>query len=76
MTAKSSQSNSVLGFSDVSTVKLDFDGVPFRVVKFWAGRICYWFRLRGCIILRSSKNHYHVVFAGKVTWVENIRIMC
>jgi hypothetical protein len=34
-----------------------------------------WFRLRGFIILKSSKNHYHVVFGRSVTWKKNTHIM-
>jgi hypothetical protein len=65
-----------LGFSDKETVKLDFDDTPFKVVKNWAERACNWFNMGGFIILRSSKNHYHVVFDRNVTWIENIHIMC
>ena len=76
MTGKSNLGKPTLGCSDVSTVKLDFDDVPFRVAKFWAGRACHWFRLGGYVILRSSMNHYHVVFDRDVDWIENMRIMC
>jgi hypothetical protein len=65
-----------LGISDKETVKLDFDDIPFKTVKNWAERACNWFNLGGFIILRSSKNHYHVVFDRGVTWIENVHIMC
>jgi len=65
----------VLGISDKSTVKLDFDGVPFKTVKYWAERACRWFKLEGFIILKSSEKHYHVVFNRPVTWVKNVHIM-
>ena len=65
----------MLGYTDKSTVKLDFDDVSFKFVKYWALRTLKWFRLRGFIILKSSKNHYHVVFDKSVTWKRNVHIM-
>jgi len=47
----------------------------FKFVKYWALRIMKFFRLRGFIILKSSKNHYHVVFDRSVTWAKNTHIM-
>jgi hypothetical protein len=72
---KLSHSLPVLGYSDKTTVKLDFDDTPFKTVKYWALRAMRWFRLRGFIILRSSKNHYHVVFDRSVTWERNMHIV-
>jgi len=74
MTSKSIH-NPILGYSDRSTVKLDYDRVPLRIVKYWSRRACNWFELEGFIILRSSKNHYHVVFNRRVIWRKNIHIM-
>jgi len=34
-----------------------------------------FFRLRGFIILKSSKNHYHVVFDKSVSWERNLHIV-
>jgi hypothetical protein len=65
----------ILGYTDKSTVKLDFDDASFKSVKYWALRTMNWFRLRGFIILKSSKNHYHVVFDRSVTWKRNMHIM-
>jgi len=65
----------VLGISDSSTVKLDFDGVPFKTVKYWALRAMRWFRLGGFIILKSSEGNYHVVFNRRVSWRRNVKIM-
>ena len=65
----------MLGYTDKSTVKLDFDDVSFKVVKYWALRTMKWFKLRGFIILKSSKNHYHVLFDGSVTWKKNLHVM-
>lgn len=65
----------LLGYSDKSTVKLDFDDVPFKTVKYWSKRAYYWFDLDGIIFLRSSPNHYHAVFNRPVTWRENVHIM-
>jgi hypothetical protein len=70
-----SNRNSVLGITVTDTVMLDFDETPFKTVKDWASRTCRWFRLRGFVILRSSKNCYHVVFDRKVTWNENVSIV-
>jgi hypothetical protein len=67
--------NFVLGISDKSTVKLDFDGIPLRFVKYWSRRVCNWFDLEGFIIFQSSKLSYHVVFNLPVTWEKNIHIM-
>jgi predicted SAM-dependent methyltransferase len=65
----------MLGYTDKSTVKLDFDDASFKFVKCWALRTMKWFRLRGFIILKSSKNHYHVVFDRSVTWKRNMHIV-
>jgi hypothetical protein len=72
---KLNPSKPILGYSDTSTVKLDFDDVSFKFVKYWALRIMKWFKLRGFIILKSSKNHYHVLFNRSVTWKKNAHIM-
>jgi hypothetical protein len=65
----------MLGYTDISTVKLDFDNTSFKVVKYWAIRTMKWFKLRGFIILKSSINHYHVVFDKTVTWNKNMHIV-
>jgi hypothetical protein len=65
----------ILGFSDSETVKLDFDEASFSLVKYWALRTMKWFRLRGFLILKSSKNCYHVVFDRAVSWSENMRVV-
>lgn len=72
---KSNPSLPVLGYSDESTVKLDFDDAQFKTVKYWAFRAMKWFRLRGFIILKSSRNHYHVVFDRSVTWERNLHVV-
>lgn len=65
----------IIGYTDQSTVKLDFDNATFKIVKYWATRAMKWFRLRGFVILRSSKNHYHILFDRSVTWKKNTHIM-
>lgn len=67
--------NTILGYTDTETVKLDFDNTSFRIVRYWALRTMKWFKLTGFIILRSSEKSYHVLFNRKVSWVENITIM-
>lgn len=69
------RSKPILGYSDKSTVKLDFDDAPFKPVKYWALRAMKWFKLRGFIVLKSSKNNYHVVFDRSVTWERNMHIV-
>lgn len=63
------------GFSDNETVMLDFDCTPFDVVKYWAFRAVRFHKLGGFLILKSSKNSYHVVFNRPVSWSENTRII-
>ena len=65
----------MLGYTDKSTVKLDFDDIPFKFARYWALRTMKWFKLRGFLILKSSKNHYHVLFDKSVTWERNLHIV-
>ena len=50
----------VWGDWDKETVRLDFDSTTLGEVKLWAYRVCFWFRLQGFIILRSSMKEYVV----------------
>jgi hypothetical protein len=75
LTEKSSQDKPVLGYSDTETVKLDFDDSPYKIVKYWAERALNWFKLGGYIILKSSKNSYHVLFNKSVSWAQNMSIV-
>lgn len=72
---KKSSRNPIFGYSDRTTVKLDFDGEQFGKVKYWAERAMKHFRLGGYVILKSSRDHYHMVFNKTVTWEENCRAM-
>lgn len=65
----------VIGYTDIETVKLDFDDTPLRTVKYWAFKIMKRFSLKGFVILKSSDKNYHVVFDRKVSWKENVKIM-
>ncbi len=67
--------NFVLGISDKSTVKLDFDAVPLMLVKYWTRRTCNWFKLESFIIF-ESRIFYHIFFNKPVFWEMNVRIMC
>lgn len=67
--------NSILGYSDTETVKLDFDNTPFRTVRYWALRTMKWHKLEGYIIFKSSEKCYHVVFNRPVSWSENMKIV-
>lgn len=70
-----SQAKPIFGYTDTETVKLDFDDTTFKKVKYWAERAMNWFKLGGYIILKSSKNCYHVVFDRSVSWTENMSIV-
>jgi hypothetical protein len=65
----------ILGYTDTETAMLDFDNTHFKDVRCWALRTMKWFKLEGFMILRSSKNNYHVVFDRPVSWSENMRIV-
>ena len=67
--------NSIFGYTDTETVKLDFDNMPFKQVKYWASRTMRWFKQEGFLILKSSLDCYHVLFNRKVSWEENVEIM-
>ena len=70
-----SKADPILGFSDRKTVKLDLDEMSFKLVMYWAMFVLEKFRLEGFIILKSSKNCYHVVFDRYVAWDENLSIV-
>ena len=65
-------SEPLLGLTDPEIVMIDCDNMPFRVVKKFALIVMDKYRLGGFIILRSSKNHYHVVFDRCVSWDDNM----
>jgi len=67
--------NSILGFTDDETVMLDFDETPFKTVKYWSQVAMTHFGLGGFLILKSSENHYHVVFNRRVDWAENMSVV-
>jgi len=72
---QNTEGNCIIAFSSKETVKLDYDNTSFRVVKQCALDMMKRFRLKGLMILKSSKNSYHVVFDRKVSWTKNVRIM-
>ena len=65
----------IIGYTDCETVKLDFDNTPFKLVKYWALRVMKYLKLEGFIILKSSKNCYHVVFNKTVSWSRNMHVV-
>jgi hypothetical protein len=65
----------ILGYTDKQTVMLDFDNTPFKQVRSWASRVCKHFKLKDLLILKSSKNCYHVVFDRTIPWSVNISIV-
>ena len=75
LTKKLNRGIPISGFTDTETVKLDFDETTFKNVKYWAERTMKWFKLRGYIILKSSKNSYHVLFDKSVSWKQNLKVV-
>jgi hypothetical protein len=67
-----SSHKSIIGITDDETVKLDFDQMPFPRVKYWAFWALKRFKLQGFIILKSSKNCYHVLFDRTLLWTDNM----
>lgn len=65
----------VQAYGDRQTVKLDFDNTKLKTVKYWAYRTQEYFRLKGHIILQSSRNNYHVLFDRSVSWTKNLHIV-
>jgi hypothetical protein len=49
--------------------------MSFSKVKYWASMALKHFRLRGFIILKSSKECYHAVFDRAVSWAENMSVV-
>jgi len=58
----------VLGNWEIEAVQIDFDNMTFKEVKYWCHRACYWYKLKGFVILESSmktrvaENKRHKVF--------------
>ena len=75
MTGKLCQGKPIFGLTDDEAVMIDFDNTSFKTVKYWAFRTMKFHKLEGFIILKSSKNSYHVVFNRSVDWSENMRIV-
>ena len=73
--SQTSTHNCIYGFTDTETVLVDFDNTSFKTVRYWARRVCKWFKLDGFIILKSSERSYHVVFNRRVSWSENLKIV-
>ncbi len=73
--SQTSTLNCIIGFTDTETVLLDFDDTSFKTVRYWTRRVNHWFRMDGVLILKSSKDHYHVVFNRRVSWSENMKIV-
>ena len=75
LTGKLSRGKPVFGLTDDEAVMIDFDNTSLKTVKYWAIRTLKFHKLEGFIILKSSKNSYHVVFNRSVDWSENMRIV-
>lgn len=66
---------SLIGYTDMSTVKLDIDKKTLKKTKRGAKRVCEWFKLEGYIILKSSSRGFHVLFNKPVSWKQNVSTM-
>ena len=75
LTEQLNQGKPLFGFTDTETVKLDLDDMSFGRVKYWACKALKQFGLGGFLILKSSKDCYHVVFDRSVDWSENASIV-
>lgn len=56
-------------------LKLDLDEMSFKSARDWAMFALKKYKLRGFIILKSSKKSYHVVFDRYVSREENLSIV-
>lgn len=74
MTDQISKADPILGVSDRETVMLDLDEMSFKSARDWAMFALEKYALKGFIILKSSKKHYHVVFDRYVSREENLSI--
>ena len=75
LTDQTSKAEPILGFTDRNTVKLDLDNMSFKSAKDWAILVLEKHKLKGFVILKSSKKCYHVVFDRYVSWDENLSIV-
>jgi len=66
----------IVGIDEKHTVMVDLDNMSFRKVKNLAESACSHFKLGGIIILKSSPNHYHVVFDKPMRyWSDVLRVI-
>ncbi len=75
LTDQISKADPILGLSDRETVMFDFDNFSFKSTRYWANLVMEKFGQNGYIILKSSKNHYHVVFDRYVSREENLSVI-
>ena len=75
LTGKLCQGKPIFGLTEDEAVMIDFDDTSFKTAKYWALRTMRFHKLGGFIILKSSKDCYHVVFNRSVDWSENVRIV-
>lgn len=57
--------NVIVGNWDKHIVQVDFDKMPLPEVKYWCYRACNFFRLKGFIVLESSKREFIAKEMGK-----------
>lgn len=65
----------ILGFTHREIVMLDLDETSFKSAKYWALKDMKRFNLGGFVILRSSMNHYHLVFNRYVSREDNLSVI-
>lgn len=66
----------ILGITDRFTVMLDLDNIKFKDAKRLCILACVWYKLEGFVLLRSSRNHYHVIFNKPMkSWRKTVNII-
>ena len=75
LTKKLNRGKPFFGLTEDEAVMIDFDDSSFKTVLYWAKTTMKYHHLEGFIILKSSKNSFHVVFNRSVSWSENMRIV-
>lgn len=67
--------NVCVGFTTEKGVMLDLDNVNYQKTRNIADFLLKSEKLEGYIILKSSKNHYHVVFNKYTSWRRSLMII-
>jgi len=71
----SDMKNVCIGFTCQKGVMLDLDNITFRKTSNIAEYLLKSQKLEGYIIVKSSKNHYHIVFNKYTNWRKSLMII-